>query len=61
MYVEEEEEEAEGGTEENAPMKIRSSVVNLNNKDPYYEIVVRKSHSNFMVRLIKQFMFFFFD
>ncbi|MCD7472243.1 hypothetical protein HAX54_013269 [Datura stramonium] len=43
-----EEEEVESGSEENGPKKIRLSVVNLNNKDPYYEIVVKKSHTFFM-------------
>lgn len=56
-----EEEEAEDGNEENGPKKTRFSVVNIKNKDPYYETVVRKTHSIFMVRLIEQFMFFFFD
>ncbi|XP_060195116.1 B3 domain-containing protein REM8-like [Lycium barbarum] len=43
-----EEEEVESGSEENGSKKIRFSVVNLNNKDPYYEIVIKKSHSIFM-------------
>ncbi|XP_060193417.1 B3 domain-containing protein LOC_Os12g40080-like isoform X1 [Lycium barbarum] len=44
-----EEEEAESGSEEEiGPKKIKFSVINLNNKDPYYEIVVKKSHSTFM-------------
>lgn len=54
-------EEAEGGKEENVPKTTRFSVININNKDPYFEMVVRKTHSFFMVRLINQFMFFFFD
>ncbi|XP_060195117.1 B3 domain-containing protein REM9-like [Lycium barbarum] len=43
-----EEEEVEGTSEENSPKKNRFSVVNLKNKDPYYEMVVRKTHSKFM-------------
>ncbi|KAH0696574.1 hypothetical protein KY285_013368 [Solanum tuberosum] len=43
-----EEEEAEGGNEENVPKTSRFSVININNKDPYFEMVVRKTHSIFM-------------
>ncbi|XP_060195108.1 B3 domain-containing protein At5g25470-like [Lycium barbarum] len=43
-----EEEEANSESEENGPKKIRFSVVNLNSKDPYYEMVIKKSHSIFM-------------
>ncbi|KAG5621439.1 hypothetical protein H5410_006657 [Solanum commersonii] len=47
-----EEEGVESGNEENGPKKIRFGVVNLNNKDPYYEMVIKKSHSIiFMVKL----------
>nr|XP_025885542.1 B3 domain-containing protein At5g18000-like isoform X2 [Solanum lycopersicum] len=41
-------EEAEGGKEENVPKTTRFSVININNKDPYFEMVVRKTHSFFM-------------
>ncbi|XP_055805889.1 B3 domain-containing protein REM9-like isoform X2 [Solanum dulcamara] len=42
------EEEAEGGNEKNDLKKTRFSVMNINDKDPYYEMVVRKTHSFFM-------------
>ncbi|XP_060187106.1 high mobility group B protein 13-like isoform X1 [Lycium barbarum] len=37
-----EEEEAESGSEENGPKKVRSNMVNFNNKDPNFEVVVKK-------------------
>ncbi|KAF3651486.1 High mobility group B protein 2 [Capsicum annuum] len=43
-----EEEKAEGGNGKKGPKKNRFSVVNLNSKDPYFEMVVRKTHSIFM-------------
>ncbi|XP_060169129.1 putative B3 domain-containing protein REM15 [Lycium barbarum] len=41
-------EEAESESEENGPKKIRFNVVNLSNKDPYYKVVIKKSHSTYM-------------
>ncbi|KAM3342756.1 B3 domain-containing protein REM9-like [Capsicum galapagoense] len=43
-----EEEKAKGGNGKKGPKKNRFSVVNLNSKDPYFEMVVRKTHSIFM-------------
>ncbi|KAH0706204.1 hypothetical protein KY285_010702 [Solanum tuberosum] len=43
-----EKEGVESGNQENGPKKIRFSVVNLNSNDPYYEMVIKKSHSSFM-------------
>ncbi|KAK4347848.1 hypothetical protein RND71_034187 [Anisodus tanguticus] len=43
-----EEETESGSDQENGPRKIGFSVLNLNNKDPYYEMIVRKTHSLFM-------------
>ncbi|CAN4090539.1 unnamed protein product [Withania somnifera] len=43
-----EEEGAQVGNEENGRKNSRFSVVNLNNEHPYYEAVVRKTHSKHM-------------
>ncbi|CAN4090537.1 unnamed protein product [Withania somnifera] len=43
-----EEDEVESENEVNDSKKIRLSVLNLNSKDPYYEMVVKKSHTDFM-------------
>ncbi|KAH0706203.1 hypothetical protein KY285_010701 [Solanum tuberosum] len=39
-----EEEEVEGGNDENFPKTTRFSMININNKDPYFEMVVRRKH-----------------
>ncbi|XP_009780425.1 B3 domain-containing protein REM9-like isoform X1 [Nicotiana sylvestris] len=43
-----EEEEAQNRSKENGPKTLRYSVVNLKNKNPYYEMAVRKTHSLFV-------------
>ncbi|XP_075097288.1 uncharacterized protein LOC107781934 isoform X2 [Nicotiana tabacum] len=42
------EEEAQNRSKENGPKTLRYSVVNLKNKNPYYEMAVRKTHSLFV-------------
>ncbi|XP_075089866.1 B3 domain-containing protein REM9-like [Nicotiana tabacum] len=43
-----EEEEAQNGSKGNGRKTLRYSVVNLKNKNPYYEMAVRKTHSLFV-------------
>lgn len=47
---EEDDRESDSGSDDYGPKYNRSSLVNFDGDDPYYENVVKKSHTTFMVR-----------